>query len=94
MATILHSEGQLAPSYDNQAAQIWRNFRRHKSGVVGLFMLAFIVLAVIFIPVVSPFDPHWAYPIDRYAPAGTVNSLTGQVAKTSRSWDASVPRRW
>ncbi|HEX8222095.1 MAG TPA: ABC transporter permease [Chloroflexia bacterium] len=79
MATVLHSETHLAPAYSSQAAQFWNNFRRHKTGVVSLVVLALVVLAVIVIPAISPFDPHWAYPIDRYAPAGTVNTLTGQV---------------
>ena len=86
MATILHSERQLAPAYASQAAQLWRNFRSHKTGVVSLIVLVLIVLAVIVIPVISPFDAHAAYPIDRYAPAGTVNSQTGQVHWLGTDW--------
>lgn len=65
---------------------MWKNFRSHKTGMAGLIVLILIILAVIIIPAISPFDPHWAYPIDRFAPAGTVNTQTGQVHWLGTDW--------
>ena len=51
----------------------WRRFRRNKLGMVMLFILIFIILAAIFVPVISPYTykgqsddirqgPSWSHP--------------------------------
>ncbi|PWC16782.1 oligopeptide ABC transporter permease [Brenneria corticis] len=37
---------------------MWRRFRRHRPGVIGLVVLSLIVLLVIVVPLVSPLDPN------------------------------------
>lgn len=42
----------------SQLAEIWRIFRRHKGGVIGLAVFGFIVLAVIVGPMIYTVDPQ------------------------------------
>lgn len=35
----------------------WRSFRRSRMGLVGLLMLAAVVVAAVFAPVIAPYDP-------------------------------------
>lgn len=37
---------------------VWRAFRRHKPAMIGLSIMVVFVLAAIFAPVVSPYDPE------------------------------------
>ncbi len=62
-----------------RAAYIWRRFRRHKAGMAGLIVLTLLVLSVIIIPMLSPFDLYQANPVQYRAPAGTVDMFNGQV---------------
>lgn len=66
----------------SQPAIIWRNFRKHRVGLVGLAMLALMVLASILVPVFSPFSysatagPQlWYAPFGAPDPSGNVHLL-------------------
>lgn len=37
---------------------VWRQFKKHKGAVVGLFLLAFIVFATVFGPIIYGVDPY------------------------------------
>ena len=37
---------------------VWRQFRRHKGALIGLFLLTVIVLATLIGPLVYPYDPY------------------------------------
>ncbi|MDH3296485.1 MAG: ABC transporter permease [Acidimicrobiia bacterium] len=39
-------------------ADVWRQFRRHKGAMVGLFLLAVITIATLVGPIVYPYDPY------------------------------------
>ena len=39
-------------------ADVWRQFRRHKGAMVGLFLLAVIVITTLIGPLVYPHDPY------------------------------------
>lgn len=62
-----------------RASYIWRRFRRHKAGMAGLVVLALLIMSVIVIPMVSPFELYEANPAQYRAPAGTVNIYNGNV---------------
>jgi peptide/nickel transport system permease protein len=36
---------------------VWTRFRRHKLAVISMFVLAIIILACVFAPVIAPYDP-------------------------------------
>ena len=45
------------PKSLSPTAQAWRRFRRSRSGIVGLTMVAFLVLTAILAPIIAPYDP-------------------------------------
>lgn len=47
----------LETQHRSLRADVWRQFRRHKGAVVGLYLLAFIVVATYIGPLVYPLDP-------------------------------------
>jgi peptide/nickel transport system permease protein len=60
---------------------LWRGFRKHRLGMIGLIIFVLMILAVIFVPIISP-NPYnrvnpdsslWA------APIGTVDPSNGHV---------------
>ena len=68
-------------SIPGQWSLLWKGFRRHRLGMIGLITFTLMVLAVIFVPIISP-DPYgkvnpdgtlWA------APMGTVDHSNGHV---------------
>jgi len=58
---------------------VWRQFKRHKGAVAGLFILTFIVLATVFGPMIWSIDPFFIETANRSAapslghPLGTDN---------------------
>ena len=48
---------EVAPS-GSLSSQLWRQFRRHRGGVLGLVVFAAIVLAVYLGPLIDRVDPH------------------------------------
>jgi peptide/nickel transport system permease protein len=40
------------------AQMVWRAFRRHRPAMIGLVTIVIFVLAAIFAPVISPYDPE------------------------------------
>jgi peptide/nickel transport system permease protein len=62
-----------------RATYIWRRFRRHKAGMMGLIVLTLLAISVIVVPMLSPFDLYEANPVQVRAPAGTVHMFTGNV---------------
>jgi len=40
------------------AQMVWRAFRRHRPAMIGLITMVVFVLAAIFAPVISPYDPE------------------------------------
>jgi len=51
--------GNHAPNIKivSQRQRAWRTFRRNKSAVVGLGMIAIVVLVAILAPLIAPYDP-------------------------------------
>lgn len=45
------------PEFRSLRSDVWRQFRRHKGAMIGLFLLTVIVLAVFIGPMVYPPDP-------------------------------------
>jgi peptide/nickel transport system permease protein len=59
----------------SQAALIWGRFRKYKTGVAGLVVMIILVLSVIVVPMLLPFDLTSPNPLQVYAPAGTVDNF-------------------
>ncbi len=78
MSAILQGDQQFLTGQVGQACAIWRRFRKRKSGLVGLTVLSLMVLGVIIIPILTPFDIHAISPLTIYAPLGTPDGYTGQ----------------
>jgi peptide/nickel transport system permease protein len=51
-APIIDDAGAESP-----AARAWRRLRRRKGAVVGLFVIALFIVAAIFAPLITPYDP-------------------------------------
>ncbi|MEK7252059.1 MAG: ABC transporter permease [Actinomycetota bacterium] len=53
---VATAEGTLL-EYRSLGQDVWRQFRRHKGAVVGLFLLTIVVLGAVVGPLVYPLDP-------------------------------------
>lgn len=49
---------QMYREEQTMAQMVWRAFRRHKPAMIGLGIMIVFVLAAIFAPVISPYDPE------------------------------------
>jgi peptide/nickel transport system permease protein len=56
MAAVAKVEERLAPRESSQLAATWKRFRKHRLGLAGLVTLTLLVLSVIIIPILSPFE--------------------------------------
>lgn len=52
---------RLAPAEPSQLAMTWRRFRKHRLGLIGLFMLIFLVLSCILIPPIMQATQGYTY---------------------------------
>ncbi|HKI55716.1 MAG TPA: ABC transporter permease subunit [Trueperaceae bacterium] len=50
----------VAPLKERRGHDLWRRFRRHRSGMVGLVLTSVFVLMAVLGPLVSPYDPAQA----------------------------------
>ena len=61
MATKVSTAPAMAPPkeyrYESMAALTWRHFRRHRLALAGSAVLLLIVLACVFAPFITPYDP-------------------------------------
>lgn len=61
MASKVSTATTMAPPkdyhYESMAALTWRHFRRHRLALAGSAVLLLIVLACIFAPYITPYDP-------------------------------------
>jgi peptide/nickel transport system permease protein len=78
--TSTSTPGKQAQTRVKQSALIWARFRRHKTGVAGLVVLIILVLSVLIVPALLPFDLSSPNPLEVYAPAGTVDNFNFQGA--------------
>lgn len=54
IATTLGDQRASAPA--SHLALVWGRFRRHRAGVVDLAVLVLMAVAVIVVPILSPYD--------------------------------------
>jgi len=57
MSVAALSAGPAYREEQTMTQMVWRSFRRHRPAMVGATILLVLVLAAIFAPVVSPWDP-------------------------------------
>jgi len=85
MTNIEFADSRFDEGSQRQWRLIWRAFRKHHLGMVGLAMLSLVVLGVILVPVLLP-DPYgrvatdaslWAAPIGAVDPANGHRFLLG-----------------
>ena len=50
------SEQMIASTERSQRSQLWMRFCRHRLGLVGLITISLLVLSVIVVPMLSPFE--------------------------------------
>jgi ABC-type dipeptide/oligopeptide/nickel transport system permease subunit len=76
MDTELQDTGAVAPP---ARPQPWRlaAFARDRAALLAAIILALVVIAALFAPLLSPFDPAEADNLMRYAPPGTGSHLLG-----------------
>jgi peptide/nickel transport system permease protein len=79
MAVASIVDGTARVAKVSHSTMVRRRFRKQVSGVVSLVVLSLLVLLVIIVPIFSPFDSYTANATQAYAPAGTVDSLSGSV---------------
>jgi peptide/nickel transport system permease protein len=65
--------------YTGGLAPLWKRFRKHRAGVIGLVILSIILAATLLMPLLSPFDQNTVNPASAFAPAGSVDTLNGHV---------------
>lgn len=78
MAVVLQTDKRLASGQTSQTAVIWQGFRKQRLGLIGLVLLLAMVLGVIIVPIISPFDIHGISPLSRFAPIGAMDQMNGQ----------------
>jgi peptide/nickel transport system permease protein len=50
--------GQMYREEQTMTQMVWRSYRRHKPAMVGTIIVLVLVLAAIFAPVLTPYDPE------------------------------------
>jgi peptide/nickel transport system permease protein len=50
--------GQMYREEQTMTQLVWRSYRRHKPAMTGTIIVAILVLAAIFAPVLTPYDPE------------------------------------
>jgi peptide/nickel transport system permease protein len=58
-----------------QFPEVWRRFRRNKRGLVGLIILLVLMLAGLFAPVISPYQPNAQSLNESFLPPGAAHPL-------------------
>jgi peptide/nickel transport system permease protein len=90
MAAVARTEERLAPAEPGQLAATWRRFKKHRLGLTGLATLTLLVISVIVVPMISPFqydelDPEALVPDSRPG-----RGLEGNFAYKPAMWDAPL----
>ena len=57
LASAMHVRGAYPDEARTMGQMVWRAFRRHKPAMIGMVVVLLFVLAAIFAPVISPYDP-------------------------------------
>ena len=58
----------------SMASIIWKRFRKHPGAIVGVFVIAFLALAVILVPL-SPYDPEASSITERLQPPSLAHPM-------------------
>ncbi len=59
---------QQAQRQDSLLSITWRNFKRHRLAIAGSTVLLLLVLGVVFVPLVTGYDPGKTKILDKYLP--------------------------
>jgi peptide/nickel transport system permease protein len=83
-----HEQAQLAAPYksETQLTIIWRRFRKHKAGLVGIIVLLLLTASSIVVPMLSTFDLYEVNPAQRYAIFGEEDILVGGTHWLGTDW--------
>lgn len=67
---IAQAEQPIEFAYEpvSQARLIWRRFKRHKLGLIGALIIAFLVFVLIFAEFISPYNYLQSHPAFQYVP--------------------------
>ncbi len=69
------SAASAAPARESRGRDLWRRFRRHRSGMAGLALTAVFVLMAIFGHLLAPYDPAQADYLHLNAPLSATHWL-------------------
>ena len=78
-AIAVPAEERLAPAEVSRVAVTWHRFSRHRTGLIAIMVLLFLITSAIVVPVISPFDPEYSSIAQLNSPAGTVDEATGHL---------------
>lgn len=80
LANVVAADERAAPVVEvSQFALAWQRYRKHKGGMLALFVLVAMSFCIIVIPIFSPFDAHASNPVVSLVPAGSTDIITGQI---------------
>ncbi|HZW75553.1 MAG TPA: ABC transporter permease subunit, partial [Caldimonas sp.] len=57
MSAVPPMEVSVAPAPPSPARELWRDFRRNRGAMIGLFVLALLVFCAVFADVIAPYSP-------------------------------------
>ncbi len=60
------SIAQRTQRYDTLLSITWRNFKRHRLALMGTTVLGLLVLGVVFVPILTNYDPGRTKILDKY----------------------------
>lgn len=90
MATaVAKIEERLAPPEASQLSATWRRFRKHKLGLAGLLTITIMVLSVIVIPLISPFQ-YDEIDVSALLPDSRTPALANNYEFKPAMWDSPV----
>lgn len=75
----LPETGKDAPAGSGGFALTFSRFRHYPSGMIALVTIVLIILACIFVPIFSPFNPNALSPLAAYATPGTMDPFYNHV---------------
>lgn len=66
---------KLKRKKSGQINLVWKRFTKNKLAFIGFIMVSIVIFMAIFAPLISPYDPYKANPIERFRPPSKTHLL-------------------